>query len=79
MRLRNRHLLHWRAPPLAGDNAAFVASETDENDLVFSIPLAGKLADVDQPVFGHIGVTGIAYVGVVGPNDGFRVASVKIQ
>src|SRR5215213_10194427 len=66
---RERHALHGGAPLRAGYDAAPVGAEADEHDVFVAPFLAHELADVHHAAPRHVGVAGIAYVGVVLPDD----------
>ena len=43
------------------------------------LAFAHELADIDHAVVGHVGKPGVAYVGVVRPEDRFGIWPVKID
>src|SRR5581483_1879010 len=78
-RRRHGHDLHRRLPLAAGDHAPLVRREADQDHAVARVPLADELADVDLAVVGHVGVAGVADVGVVLPDDAAGAGAVVLH
>ncbi len=76
---RHLHSLHRRFPLLAGDDAAAMRTEADQDHTIVFVLFPDQLAHVDHAVIGHVGVTCVADVRVVFPHDRLGLWTVMLH